>query len=319
MKKSKKILIIGGLGFIGKNLYLELQKRDFRADIFSINRLSVNDPFYSHFTGELIHGDICKPEDIRAVVKDYDVIFSLAGISGAASSNYCPIRDLEINLRGHLNILEACREVNPQARLIFPSSRLVYGKPHHIPVDEKHPLNPESVYAANKLTAENYYLIYHKLFNLDVIILRISNPYGPYYEITTSNYGIINLFIIKALKGEKIEIFGDGHQQRDYLFINDLGSLLSGFVSAQGLSGEIFNIGYGEGISLFNSIQVIKRFIPELSFVTIPWPEDYEKIETGDYITDITKIKKYTGWEPQTVFEEGIGKTIDYYRRYLHA
>jgi len=208
MNKPDRILLIGGLGFLGKNLYIELQKNGFSADIFSNIDLSEKDPFTRYFNGKLILGDIRNIEEIKRIIGDYTIVFSLAGLSGAVSSNYCPYLDLDINLKGHLNILEACREMNPGVRLVFPSSRLVYGKPLNIPVDEKHPLQPESIYAINKIAVENYYLLYHKLFDLDVVILRISNPYGPFQHLSVSNYGIINIFIMKALEGEKINIFG---------------------------------------------------------------------------------------------------------------
>ena len=319
MNKSYRILILGGLGFMGKNLYVELLKKGLSADIFSNTELLKEDPFFNLFKGRLILGDIRNIEDIKAVINEYDIAFSFAGISGAASSNYCPYLDMDINLKGHLNILEACREMNPHIRLIFPSSRLVYGKPVSLPVDENHPLRPESIYAVHKLTLENYYLLYHELFNLDVIILRISNPYGPFQSLSVSNYGIINLFIMKALKGEKINIFGDGHQQRDYLFIQDLAELLVSLIPSRKVSGEIFNIGYGEGISLYDSVMTIKKFVPQLNYATIDWPENFKKIETGDYISSISKIKALLDWKPMTNFEEGIEKTINYYREYLHV
>jgi UDP-glucose 4-epimerase len=132
----------------------------------------------------------------------------------------------------------------------------------------------------HKLAVEHYYLLYRKLFGLDVIILRISNPYGPFQDLSVNNYGIINMFIMKALKGESLQIFGDGHQQRDYLFIQDLGELFIDIISAHHVSGEIFNIGYGKGITLIDSVLTIKHFIPELTFEMVPWPENFKKVET---------------------------------------
>ncbi|MBN1415297.1 MAG: NAD-dependent epimerase/dehydratase family protein [Bacteroidales bacterium] len=319
MKKTDRILLIGGLGFIGKNLYIELKKRGISADIFSNTELLSSDPFFSHFEGNLILGDIRNIEDIKNVIRNYNVAFSLAGISGAVSSNYCPYSDMDINLKGHMNILEACREKNSGIRLIFPSSRLVYGKPYSIPVNENHPIQPESIYAVHKLTVENYYILYRKLFNIDVIILRISNPYGPFQDLSVDNYGIINMFIMKAIKRETIQIFGDGHQQRDYLFIQDLGELFIDLISAQNVSGEVFNIGYGKGISLINSVLTIKQFIPELTYEMVPWPEKFRKVETGDYVSNISKIETFVGWKPTINFEEGISKTIRYYREYIHV
>lgn len=311
--KKHKILIIGGLGFIGKNLYIGFKEKGVDPDIFSNVDIGKTDPFNSVFTGRMITGDIASQKDIEKIVGDYSIIYSLAGISGAAMSNYSPLRDIEINVSGHLNILEACRKMNQEVKIVFPSSRLVYGRPQHLPVDEEHHLNPQSVYAIHKLTAENYYLLYRKLHGIKSIVLRISNPYGPYQDFSVRNYGIINHFIMQAIKGETIHIFGDGAQMRDYLYISDLTDLMIRFAK-QETSSNIYNIGLGKGISLRQAVMEMKKHLPDIHFEFVPWPKDYLEVETGDYITDTTRIHHETGWKPGISIEEGIKLSIQHYR-----
>jgi nucleoside-diphosphate-sugar epimerase len=311
--KKHKILIIGGLGFIGKNLYVGFKENGIEPDIFSNVEIKKTDPFNSVFTGRMIIGDIALQKDIKKIIDDYSIIYSLAGISGAAMSNYSPQRDIGINVSGHLNILEACRKMNQKVKIIFPSSRLVYGRPRQLPVNEAHTLNPQSVYAIHKLTAEYYYLLYRKLYGIESIVLRISNPYGPYQDFSVRNYGIINHFIMQAIKGETINIFGDGAQMRDYLYISDLTDLMIRFAS-QDINSDIYNVGLGKGISLKQAVMEIKKHVTDLHFKFIPWPKDYLEVETGDYTTDISKILHDTGWKPEISIEEGIKLSIRHYR-----
>ncbi len=157
----------------------------------------------------IILGNILDKPFVEETIRNYDVIFSLAGSSGASDSVKNPYHDLDTNLKGHLNILEACRKNNPNAVLIFPSSRLVYGKPQANPVNENHPIQPESIYAIHKLTTEHYYLLYQRLHGVKCIIFRVSNPFGPYQRFGSNNYGILNWFIHKAIVKEPIQIYGE--------------------------------------------------------------------------------------------------------------
>jgi len=241
------------------------------------------------------------------------VIFSLAGSSGASDSVKNPYHDLDTNLKGHLNILEACRKNNPNAVLIFPSSRLVYGKPQTNPVNENHPIQPESIYAIHKLTTEHYYLLYQRLHGVKCIIFRVSNPFGPYQRFGSNNYGILNWFIHKAIVKEPIQIYGDGLQKRDFIYIDDLIDVMKTAINNPGMHGKIYNVGYGQEISIKDSVALIKKFIPDTIVEFKPWPDIDKAIETGDYISDISRLKQDANWEPHTSFENGIKQTIDFY------
>lgn len=316
MKHKRAILIIGGLGFIGKNLYRHLKKDDCIVHILTNVPLDPKDPFANEVnTQDLIYGDITNLEELR-IICNYSLIYSLAGLSGAANSIHDPYNDVKVNLIGHLNILETCRMFNPNAIVVFPSSRLVYGKPEYTPVDEQHPLNPESIYAIHKLTAEQYYLLYYKIYKIRTIILRISNPYGPYQMFGEKKYGILNWFIHNSLQGSEIEIFGQGVQKRDYIYIDDLVELMAACIDNSSLYGGIFNVGSGYGISIFDAIEVLQGIIPQLRYRFVKWPEIEKKIETGDYISNIERISSLTGWSPKIAFIEGMTRTVEYYKKH---
>ncbi len=312
--KKKKIVILGGLGFIGRNLYSLLARGDHEVIILT-NRIYGAGIVNDIPADRIVTGSILDKPLLDDVLKGTDAIFSLAGSSGASGSIKDPYHDLDTNLRGHLNILEACRNVSPTPLLILPSTRLVYGKPRAIPVSEDHPLQPESIYAIHKLTTEHYYLLYHRLYGLRCVIFRISNPYGPYQRFETNNYGVLNWFIHKAIQGEPIRLYGDGSQRRDFFFIEDLTRLMAEAMDAPGMWGKIFNVGYGEGISLADAVAIVRKRIPGTRVIREDWPAIERQIETGDYISDIRRLKSTVGWAPVVTPEEGINKTIDFYER----
>lgn len=319
MENREKVLIIGGLGFIGKNLFIQLTKTGYKVDILSNKPLNNNDPFCANIKLEnLIIGDIRDQNLLNNLVQDYKIIYSLAWFSADKKSLDKPIMDNQINCIGHINILEACRKFNQEVLIFFPSTRLVYGKTMYIPVDELHPLKPDSIYAVHKITAEYYYQLYYKLYGIRSIILRISNPYGPFQQMNNKNYSFLNLIILKALNKIEIAIFGEGKQVRDYIYIEDLIELLISLINRHELfCGSIYNVGSGKGISLIESVQIIKKSIPELIFTNKPWPPIYNQIETGDYVSCIKAIVDKTGWTPKTNFQEGIGKTIKFYNNLI--
>lgn len=312
MNRKKRILILGGLGFIGRNLYNSLVNDNQDVTILT-ERIYEDSGLSEQEKSRVVLGSILDKAFVAERLQGYDVIFSLAGSSGASDSVKNPYHDLDTNLKGHLNILEACRKYNPNAVLIFPSSRLVYGKPLVNPVGEQHPIHPESIYAIHKLTTEHYYLLYQRLHGIKCVIFRVSNPFGPYQRFGSNNYGILNWFIHKAIVKDPIQIYGEGAQKRDFIYIDDLTNLLKHSVDNESMHGKIYNVGYGQGISLKDSVDLIKKFIPDTVVQFKPWPEIDKMIETGDYISDIALLKKDTGWEPSISFEEGIKKTIEFY------
>lgn len=316
--KNKKILITGGLGFLGSNLAVELvnsygakvtildscckQKRDY---------INIR-PIKNKVT--IIDGDITEQKCIIPLL-DVDYIFHCAAQTNYMHSPHILLKDLKVNLKGTLNILELCMKYNRSAKVGFASSRFVYGKIKIIPVRESHPTEPMNIYGIHKLTAEHYFKLYDSL-GLKTFIIRIPNPYGPGQQIMSSKSGIVGWFLGQAMRGKTLRVFGDGLQKRDYIFVDDLvdAFLLAG--ASELANGETFNIGSPAGMTFKEMATTIIRIVGKSKIEFVPWPENYERNETGDYIADYSKIQETIGWKPRIQFEEGIKKMYDYYTKY---
>lgn len=313
---DKKVLITGGAGFIGSSLALVLCGMGARVTV-----LDALLPLYGGNLFNLdaqknkikfIKGDIRDKQLILELVKGQDFIFNLAAQVSYIDSKVEPFLDLDINCLGHLNILEAV-VANPGAKVIFSSSRMVYGKIITNPVQETHPTEPLSIYGIHKLTAEKYYQYYNKTFGVDTVVARIPNPYGPRQQMKHNKYSIVGWFMRQAFDGETITIFGDGNQQRDYLYIDDIIEALL-LLAVFGRSGEIYNLGTKERVTLLKMIDVILDEIGTGKKEHVPWPENYKKNETGNYVADTTKIESDTGWQAKVKLREGVKKMADYYK-----
>jgi UDP-glucose 4-epimerase len=314
---GRRVLVTGGLGFIGINICLRLL--DLGAEVTAMDHFVQPEPAgvlpSKRPRLRVALADIRDKDKVEQAVIGQEVIFNLAGKSGAADSNKTPQDDLDVNCRGHMNVLEACRSVNPRVTIVFPSSRLVYGKPRYLPVDEHHPLQSESIYAANKLAAENYHLIFGTLCGMKITVLRISNPYGPMQPKRTRGYGIANRFIQAAAAGEKLTVFGDGEQRRDYLYIDDLVDALLRSAWSEAARNKIYNIGTRDATSLLEFAELAIAEAGRGEIVRVPWPEDCRVIETGDYWSEISLAERELGWKPLTGIRAGIASSVAFYQR----
>jgi nucleoside-diphosphate-sugar epimerase len=263
-----------------------------------------------------IQGDIRDWDLVKSLVGDADIIFSLAGQVSYVDSNTDPLLDLDINCKGHLQVLEACRQIKSPARLVFSSSRFVYGRIEYNPVDESHPFNCLSIYGIHKLAGEKYYRFYHEAYGLETVSVRIANPYGPRQQMKHSKYGILNWFIRLALEGKPLTIFGDGLQRRDYIFNEDLAEAAVCLALTPGVAGQVYNLGSGMGTPFIEMAQLVAEAVPGTEVHKVEWPTDRYFVETGDYIGDITKITNVSPWQPKTSIREGIARTVDFYRQH---
>lgn len=317
--QGTKVLVTGGLGFIGVNVSLRLI--DLGAQVTVLDHFVPPDPppalasVLSRL--KVAVADMRDADKVERVIRDQRVIFNLAGKSGAAESNKTPLNDLDINCRGHLTILEACRAFNPQVSVVFPSSRLVYGKPRYLPVDENHPLAPESIYASHKIAVENYHLLYGHLYGIKSTVLRVTNPYGPMQVGDARGYGIANRLIQTAVMGGDLRVFGEGEQRRDYLYIDDLVHALLLAGSREEAAGRVYNIGDDRGASIMELARLAVKTAGSGRIVQVPWPEEYRAIETGDFQSDIGRARKELGWQPVTQLPEGVERTVAFYRKQL--
>jgi len=318
--KGKKVLITGGLGMIGSTIANKLVT--YGAEVTILD--SLIEPYGGNFFNvediknriKINISDIRDKESLKILIKDIDIIFNLAAQVSHNDSLLNPSLDADINYIGHLNVLEAVRNFNPDAKVLYSGSRLQFGKILRNPVNEDHPLNPLTPYALNKTAAENLYLYYHRVYNIPVVIFRIANPYGPRCQMRHSKYSIINWFIRNAMEGKEITIFGDGSQMRDYIFVDDLANAFISASITDKTSGEVFNVGSGTGTKFKDMVENIIKIVGKGKINFVPWPDNYLNVETGDYITDIAKNKSYLDWYPQCDLKTGVLKTFEYYSTY---
>lgn len=315
--KGKHVLITGGLGFIGSSVAQALVPMEAKVTILDAllpayggNRFNL-DGIADQV--ELVDGNILDQELVGKLVKGADYIFHLAGQVGYVDAKSQPFVDLDYNGKGNLIMLEAVRTSAPAARILFSSSRLVYGKILTLPVTEEHPTNPLSLYGIHKLLGEKYYAYYAHEFGLQGMSVRIPNPYGPRQQMKHSKYSIVGWFVRLALENKTIQIFGDGSQERDYIFISDIVDALLRII-VKGASGESYNIGSHERMRFVDMVDMIIKEAGSGTKEFVPWPADYEKNETGDYVADITKVTAATGWQPQVNFVDGIHAMVEYYK-----
>lgn len=317
---GKKILITGGLGMIGSTIAHKMI--DYGAEVTILD--SLIQPYGGNFFNvetvknklKINISDIRDKESLKILVSDVDIIFNLAAQVSHNDSLENPFLDADINYIGHLNVLEAVRNYNRKAKILYSGSRLQFGRILENPVNENHPLQPLTPYALNKTAAENLYLYYKQVYDIPVVIFRIANPYGPRCQMKHSKYAIINWFIRNAMEDKEIKIFGNGDQLRDYIFVDDLADAFILASIEEKASGEIFNIGSGVGTRFGEMVESIVKIVGKGKINKVPWPSEYLNVETGDYITDITKIKKVLGWSARYNLEEGIERTVEYYSKY---
>lgn len=317
--RGKKVMVTGGLGFIGSNLAHRLLSLG--ADILLVDSLI---PSYGGnlFNVEGIEdrvriniADVRDRNGMDYLVKGQDYIFNLAGQVSHTDSMKDPHTDLEINCRSQLSLLEACRHHNPEVKIVFSSTRQVYGVPDYFPVDEKHLLHPADVNGINKMAGEWYHILYNNVYGLRATSLRLTNTYGPRQLVKHNRQGFIGWFIRLAVDGQEISIYGDGTQKRDLNYVDDVVQALLLAAASEEANGQVFNLG-GEPISLLEVAKLLVELSPQTSYKLVPFPREKKKIDIGDYYGDYNKIKTLLGWEPKVTLREGLEKTLEFYRRY---
>jgi len=317
---GKSVLITGGLGHIGSNLAHALVTMGAKVTIVDnmspmyggnlFNLEGIQEQVWVNFA------DIRDQDVMNLLVRDQDVIFNLAAQVSYIDSNIEPFLDLDINCRGHLVMLEACRTFNPDVKILFSGSRMQYGRIQSIPVDENHPMEPRSIYGIHKLAGEKYHLMYHRVFDLRPVVFRIANPYGPRHQMKHAKYGIVNYFIKLAMQDKTIRVFGEGKQFRDYIYVEDIVCAFLAAGARPEAEGQVFNIGSGTGTMFCDMAQEVCEVVGSGHIEHVEWPDNYERVETGDYVADISKARALLGWAPHVGLREGIALTWSYYEKY---
>lgn len=318
--KDKQVLITGGLGFIGSNLAIRLVELGavvtlvdsvvpaYGGNLFNVS--GIKDRVHINFS------DIRDKYSLAYLVKGKDYIFNLAGQVSHMDSMQDPEVDLEINAQSQLSLLEACRRYNPGVRIVYTSTRQVYGRPQYLPVDEKHPLEPVDINGVNKMAGEHYHLVYNKVYGIRSAILRLTNTYGPRQLVKHNRQGFIGWFIRSVVRGEKVQIFGDGTQLRDLNYVGDVIDALVATACFDGAYGQIMNLGMDKPVSLKGLVELLIKTYGSGAYEMVPFPEEKKKIDIGSIYTDFTKIKKLIGWSPKYSLTEGLEETFDFYKKY---
>jgi UDP-glucose 4-epimerase len=313
--RNRKVLVTGGLGFLGSNLALRLF--DLGADVHIVDSLAEG---CGGSFGNLLEAvgrlpvhvrDLRETEYMMEAVRDRDIIFNLAGRVDHLGSMLDPLADLEINCRAQLSLMEACRHVNPTVKVVFGSSRQLYGRPQYLPVDEKHPIEPVDINGIHKRAAERYHFIYG-VYGLRACALRLTNAYGPRQFLRDARQGVLGLFIRRAMDGDEIQLFGGGEQMRDPIFVDDVLDALLRAGLCDAANGKALNLG-ARPVSLRQIAELLIEITGRGSIREVPFPEDRRTIDIGSYYGDYTRALDTLDWEPKTSLEDGLRRTIKFF------
>ena len=311
-----KILITGGLGFIGSNLAKRLL--DHGAEVLLVDSLI---PEYGgnlqNIAGlgaklQVNISDVRDPYSMRYLVQGKDYVFNLAGQTSHMDSMHDPFTDLEINCQSQLSILETCRKYNPTVKIIFASTRQIYGKPDYLPVDEKHPLRPTDVNGINKMAGEWYHILYNNVYGIRACVLRLTNTIGPRMRIKDARQTFLGIWVRLLLEGKPFEVWG-GEQLRDFTYVDDCVDAMLLAAREEKSNGQIFNLGGSRVINLKDLGRLLIEVYGQGEYVVRKFPADRQQIDIGDYYSDFTLIRSFLGWEPKVTLENALSNTLDYY------
>jgi UDP-glucose 4-epimerase len=316
--RGRNVLITGGLGFLGSTLAHELVAAgsnvvlvDSLVPQYGGNRRNIED-IADRVSVNI--SDVRDQHSLNELVRGQDLIFNLAGQTSHLDSMTDPFTDLEINCRAQLSILEAVRHENPEARIVFASTRQIYGRPQALPVTESHPIVPVDVNGINKTAGEWYHLLYGEVYGLRVSVLRMTNTYGPRMRVKDARQTFLGYWMRLAVEGKPIQVFGDGTQKRDFNFADDAAHafLLAGLEDEA--LGQVFNLGSDEVVDLRTLADLVVELNGGGEVEIVPFPPERKAIDIGDFYADFSRIRDVLGWEPRVTLREGLARTLEYYR-----
>ncbi|HEV2983967.1 MAG TPA: NAD-dependent epimerase/dehydratase family protein [Vicinamibacterales bacterium] len=320
--RGRSVMITGGLGFIGSNLARRLV--ELGADVLLVDSLLPDcggNLFNIDGVADRLHvniADIRQQTTMNYLVRDRDVIFNLAGQVSHIDSMRDPYTDLEINCRSQLTVLEACRNFNPKVKVVFAGTRQVYGRPESLPVDESHLVRPTDVNGINKAAGEYYHLVYNNVFGVRACSLRLTNVFGPRQLIKHNRQGFIGWFIRLAIENRTIEIYGDGSQLRDFVYVDDAADAFLRAGATDACNGAVFNVGGAHAISHRDLTALLVRVAGSGSVRYVEWPPEQQAIDIGSFYADSRKFTATSGWTPAVPLEEGLRRTVAFYREHFN-
>jgi UDP-glucose 4-epimerase len=318
---GRRVMITGGLGFIGSNLAHHL--------VACGAQVLIVDSLLPEYGGNLFNiagiedavrvniADVRQQSTMNYLVRDHEVIFNLAGQVSHIDSMQDPYTDLEINCRAQLSLLEACRRYNPAVKVVYAGTRQVYGHPDLLPVTEEHLVRPTDVNGINKAAGEYYHLVYNNVFNLRSCSLRLTNVYGPRQLIKHNRQGFIGWFIRLAIEDAEIQIYGDGSQVRDFVYVDDAADAFLRAGASDACNGQVFNVGGLEPTSHRDLAALLLRVAGSGRSRFVEWPPEKKVIDIGSFYADSSRIAAALGWTPTTPLADGLARTIAFYRVHL--
>jgi UDP-glucose 4-epimerase len=320
--RNKRILITGGAGFIGSNLARRLLELE--ADVTLVDSL------IPEYGGNLFNvagiedrlkiniADVRDPHSMDYLVKGQDYLFNLAGQTSHMDSMQDPYIDLEINCKAQLSILEACRKHNPNIKIVFASTRQIYGKPEYLPVDEKHLLQPVDVNGINKMAGEWYHILYNNVYGIRACALRLTNTIGPRMRVKDSRQTFLGVWIRLLIEGKPFEVW-DGEQLRDFTYVDDAVEAFLLAATSEAANGQVFNLGGEQAINLKGLADLLIEINGGGEYTARSFPTDRKLIDIGDYYANFNRIRSCLGWEPRIALREGLSRTLTFYREHLSA
>jgi UDP-glucose 4-epimerase len=315
--EGKRALVTGGLGFIGSNLTLALHRLGAHVSVIDALIPSHGGDLYNlapiSSQVPIVVGDVGNPSELFPLVEGQDYIFHLAGQMSHGDSMRNPELDLQVNCVATMRLLEACKTHNPNAVLVNTSTRQVYGKPRWLPVTEEHPVDPIDVNGINKVAAEHYHILYHRIYGLRSVVLRLTNTYGPRQQISNDRQGVAGIFIHRALSKLPLLLYGGGEQVRDFNYVDDVVEALLVAATTPECYGELFNLGADTVHSLKDYTEILCNLCGTRSEV-IPFPPDKKVIDIGDYYGSYEKFHAVTHWKPRVPLEEGLRRSVEFFR-----
>ncbi|TAK64088.1 MAG: NAD-dependent epimerase/dehydratase family protein [Methylobacter sp.] len=316
--KNKRVLITGGAGFIGSNLARRLVMLganvtlvDSLIPVYGGNLRNIED-IKDRVTLNI--SDVRDPFAMAYLIRDKHYLFNLAGQTSHMDSMTDPQSDLEINAAAQLSILEACRQYNPSIKIVFASTRQLYGKPEYLPVDEAHPIRPVDVNGINKLAGEWYHLLYNNVYGIRACALRLTNTYGPGMRVKDARQTFLGIWIKSLIEGKPIQVFGDGTQLRDFNYVDDVVEALLLAALDPNADGQVFNLGSKEVVGLLQLAQILSELKPGSDYQVVPFPPERKAIDIGDYYSNFDKFQATLGWQPKIHLKEGLANCLAYYQ-----
>jgi Nucleoside-diphosphate-sugar epimerases len=317
--RGRSVLVTGGLGFIGSTLARRLSVLG--ADVHVVDGV-IHDTGWNRFnladSDVRVHAaDVRDAYALKPLVRGRSVIFHCAGQVSHLDSMCAPFADLDANCGTTLQLLESCKQHNPEATIVLAGTRQVYGRPQCLPVNETHRVNPTDINGVHKAAAEFYALVYHHAFGLPTTVLRLTNVYGPRQLIRHPRQGVLGWLIGQAVQGHPLQLFGDGGQVRDMVYVDDAVDAFLRAGAEAACVGGVFNVGSDRAVTLKSFAHALIEVVGHGQVEYVEWPADRQAIDVGSVVLDSSKFRYTTGWTQIVSLDDGLRETVAYYRRHF--